>query len=47
MPPAPQAHDFELPSEGEFRYYFSGGGLPSESEGHPLVQRQQRRRRCV
>jgi hypothetical protein len=32
-----------LSSEYESGHYFSGGGPPSESEGLPLAQRQQRR----
>jgi hypothetical protein len=30
-----------LLSEDETGHYFSGGGPSSESEGHPLAQRQQ------
>jgi hypothetical protein len=36
-----------LSSENESGHCFSGGGPSSESEGHPLSQRQKRRRRCV
>jgi hypothetical protein len=36
-----------LSSEDESENDCRGGGPPSESEGHPLAQRQQRRRRCV